>query len=137
MSKSTELHEQQLSEKTINMHRAIMSLIEELEAVDWYTQRAEACQDSQLQAVIKHNRDEEIEHASMTLEWIRRNFPKFNDSLKLYLFTSGDITAIEKEADDEGKEGEEEAGLSKTNRRFTVGDMACRLGLRWFTRIEA
>ncbi|MGN6733841.1 MAG: ferritin family protein, partial [Candidatus Binatia bacterium] len=86
MSKSTELHEQQLSEKTINMHRAIMSLIEELEAVDWYTQRAEACQDPQLQAVIKHNRDEEIEHASMTLEWIRRNFPKFNDSLKLYLF---------------------------------------------------
>ena len=63
MSKSTELHEQQLSEKTINMHRAIMSLIEELEAVDWYTQRAEACQDPQLQAVIKHNRDEEIEHA--------------------------------------------------------------------------
>jgi len=100
-----------------------MSLIEELEAVDWYTQRAEACQDPQLQAVIKHNRDEEIEHASMTLEWIRRNFPKFNDSLKLYLFTSGDITAIEKEAEDEGKEGEKGADLSKTNRRFTVGDM--------------
>jgi uncharacterized protein len=57
----------------------------------------------------------------MTLEWIRRNFPKFNDSLKLYLFTSGDITALEKEA--EGKEGEKEAGLSKTNRRFTVGEM--------------
>jgi len=123
MSKSTELHEQQLSEKTINMHRAIMSLIEELEAIDWYTQRVEACQDAQLQAVIKHNRDEEIEHASMTLEWIRRNFPKFNDSLKLYLFTSGDITAIEKEAENEGKEGEKGAGLPKTSRRFTVGDM--------------
>jgi ferritin-like protein len=123
MSKSTELHEQQLSEKTINMHRAIISLIEELEAIDWYTQRAEACQDAQLQAVIKHNRDEEIEHASMTLEWIRRNFPKFNDSLKLYLFTSGDITAIEKEAENEGKEGEKGAGLPKTSRRFTVGDM--------------
>ena len=123
MSKSTELHEQQLSEKTVNMHRAIVSLIEELEAIDWYTQRAEACQDAQLQAVIKHNRDEEIEHASMTLEWIRRNFPKFNDSLKLYLFTSGDITAIEKEAEDEGKEGGKGAGGSKANRRFTVGDM--------------
>jgi hypothetical protein len=59
----------------------------------------------------------------MTLEWIRRNFPKFNDSLKLYLFTSGDITAIEKEAEDEGKEGEKGAGLPKTSRRFTVGDM--------------
>jgi uncharacterized protein len=123
MSKSTELHEQQLSETTINIHRAIISLIEELEAVDWYTQRAEACQDAQLKAVIKHNRDEEIEHATMTLEWIRRNFPKFDESLKLYLFTSGDITAIEKEAEAGGKDSEKGAGGSKPNRRFTVGDM--------------
>ena len=123
MSKSTELHEQQLSEKTINIHRAIISLIEELEAVDWYTQRAEVCQDAQLQAVLKHNRDEEIEHASMTLEWIRRNFPKFNDSLKLYLFTNGDITSIEKAAEDETNSGETKAAPSKADRRFTVGDM--------------
>jgi hypothetical protein len=123
MSKPTELHEEQLSETTINMHRAIRSLIEELEAIDWYTQRAEACQDAQLKAVIKHNRDEEIEHATMTLEWIRRNFPKFDESLKLYLFTSGDITAIEKEAEGGGKEGDRGSTGSKANRRFTVGEM--------------
>ena len=123
MSKSTELHEEQLSEKTHNIHRAIISLIEELEAIDWYTQRVEACQDAQLQAVLKHNRDEEIEHASMTLEWIRRNFPKFNGALKTYLFTSGDIIAIEKEAEEGGKEGQKNSGSSQTNRRFTVGEM--------------
>src|SRR6266581_697408 len=94
---STSLHEpaEQLTERTIDVHRAVVSLIEELEAVDWYNQRAEACKDPQLKAVLKHNRDEEIEHASMTLEWIRRNVPKFGAALKLFLFTSGEITAIE------------------------------------------
>jgi len=94
---STSLHEpaEQLTERTIDVHRAVVSLIEELEAVDWYNQRAEACKDPQLQAVLRHNRDEEIEHASMTLEWIRRNVPKFGAALKLFLFTSGEITAIE------------------------------------------
>jgi hypothetical protein len=123
MSKPTELHEEQLSEKTINMHRAIRSLIEELEAIDWYTQRAEACQDADLQTIIKHNRDEEIEHATMTLEWIRRNFPKFNDALKVYLFTTGDITAIEKEVENGGGKDEKKTGSSKTSREFTVGAM--------------
>ena len=123
MSKPTELHEEQLSEKTINMHRAIRSLIEELEAIDWYTQRAEACHDADLQAIIKHNRDEEIEHATMTLEWIRRNFPKFDDSMKVYLFTTGDITAIEEEVENGGGKDEKKTGSSKTNRGFTVGEM--------------
>lgn len=103
MSTPTSLHEpaEHLSMRTIDLHRATISLIEELEAVDWYNERAEACKDPQLQAILKHNRDEEIEHASMTLEWIRRNVAKFDEALKLYLFTSGEITAIEKNIDEE------------------------------------
>jgi ferritin-like protein len=117
MPASTTLHEpaDDLTGKTIDMHRAIVSLIEELEAVDWYNQRAEACKDVQLQAVLRHNRDEEIEHATMTLEWIRRNFSKFDETLRTYLFTKGDITAIE-ENGTEAKEG-------SANLRRTVGEM--------------
>jgi hypothetical protein len=69
------------------MHRAIVSLIEELEAVDWYQQRADACTDEALKAILAHNRDEEKEHAAMLLEWIRRNDPAFSKELKDYLFT--------------------------------------------------
>ena len=120
---STSLHEpaEQLTGRTIDVHRAVTSLIEELEAVDWYNQRAEACKDPQLQAVLKHNRDEEIEHASMTLEWIRRNVPKFDEALKLFLFTSGEITEIEEETN-EGKK-EEIATPERRSLRLTIGDM--------------
>jgi uncharacterized protein len=120
---STSLHEpaDQLTSRTIDVHRAVVSLIEELEAVDWYNQRAEACKDAQLKAVLKHNRDEEIEHASMTLEWIRRNVPKFDQALKLFLFTSGEITAIE-EVTNEGKK-EEIATPERSSLRLTIGDM--------------
>jgi ferritin-like protein len=120
---STSLHEpaEQLTGRTIDVHRAVTSLIEELEAVDWYNQRAEACKDPQLQAVLRHNRDEEIEHASMTLEWIRRNVPKFDAALKLFLFTSGEITEIEEETN-EGKK-EEIATPERRSLRLTVGDM--------------
>jgi ferritin-like protein len=120
---STSLHEpaEQLTGRTIDVHRAVTSLIEELEAVDWYNQRAEACKDPQLQAVLRHNRDEEIEHASMTLEWIRRNVPKFDAALKLFLFTSGEITEIEEETN-EGKK-EEIATPERSSLRLTVGDM--------------
>jgi uncharacterized protein len=122
MATST-LHEsaESLTAKTIDLHRAIISLIEELEAVDWYNQRAEAADDPQLQAVIKHNRDEEIEHASMTLEWIRRNVSKFDEALKLYLFTSGEITAIEDTAKEEKKE--ETTKPERRNLRLTMGEM--------------
>jgi uncharacterized protein len=125
MSRSTSLHEraEQLTEKTINFHRAMLSLTEELEAVDWYTQRAEACKDAQLQAVLKHNRDEEIEHASMTLEWIRRNAPKFDESLRLYLFKSGDITTKEEAAKSESEDTEAAIESPRRSRRFTVGEM--------------
>jgi ferritin-like protein len=86
---------EQLSDYTRNMHRALQSLIEELEAIDWYQQRVDASSDEQLKAVIAHNRDEEIEHACMTLEWLRRNNPKFAQELKTYLYSEGPIEAVE------------------------------------------
>jgi len=80
-----------LSDQTRNMHRAIVSLMEELEAVDWYNQHAEVCEDAELRAILKHNRDEEKEHAAMLLEWIRRNDPGFSKQLKDYLFSEKSI----------------------------------------------
>jgi ferritin-like protein len=87
------MHEEisDLSDETRDMHRAIVSLMEELEAVDWYNQRVDACKDKELRAILEHNRDEEKEHAAMVLEWIRRRDPKFSDELKDYMFTEGDI----------------------------------------------
>ena len=82
---------EELSTQTRDMHRAIVSLMEELEAVDWYNQRADACQDPELRAILEHNRDEEKEHASMVLEWIRRNDKRFADEMKDYLFTEKPI----------------------------------------------
>ena len=77
----------ELSEATRDMHRAIVSLMEELEAVDWYNQRADACKDRELKAILEHNRDEEKEHASMVLEWIRRHDPVLSKELKKFLFS--------------------------------------------------
>jgi ferritin-like protein len=88
-----------LSEPTKNLHRAVVSLIEELEAVDWYTQRAEACSDAELRAVLIHHRNEEIEHAMMNLEWIRRHAPAFDERMRTYLFKDGDILQIEAAAE--------------------------------------
>lgn len=83
---------EELSEGTRDMHRAIVSLMEELEAIDWYNQRTDACKDVELKAILQHNRDEEKEHASMLLEWIRRRDPKLSGELKDYLFTKKPIT---------------------------------------------
>lgn len=87
------LHEaaEELREGTPDLHRAIVSLIEELEAIDAYQQRADACADSELCAILAHNRDEEKEHASMLLEWIRRKDEVFAKELKDYLFTDKPI----------------------------------------------
>lgn len=82
---------EQLSSKTRDMHRAIVSLMEELEAVDWYNQRVDACTDPDLKAILAHNRDEEKEHAAMVLEWIRRCDPSFDKELRDYLFTDKQI----------------------------------------------
>jgi len=75
---------QELSNETRDMHRAIISLMEELEAVDWYNQRVDACTDDDLKVILAHNRDEEKEHAAMVLEWIRRQDPSFDKELKDY-----------------------------------------------------
>src|SRR5512139_2423551 len=84
-----------LSADCKDLHRAIVSLMEELEAIDWYQQRAEACTDDELRHTLIHNKNEEVEHASMTLEWIRRRSPEFDANLRRYLFTSGPITEVE------------------------------------------
>ena len=89
---------EKLQRQTLNMHYAITSLIEELEAVDWYRQRADDCDDPALRAILLHNAREEIEHASMALEWIRRNDGEFNEQLKEYLFVEGSITGREEAA---------------------------------------
>ena len=83
---------EELSDGTRDMHRAIVSLMEELEAVDWYDQRVAATTDPELAAILAHNRDEEKEHAAMVLEWIRRHDPKFSGKLKEFLFTKKPIT---------------------------------------------
>lgn len=93
------LHEpfSELSPKARNMHRAIISLVEELEAVDWYNQRADICNDPELEAILIHNRDEEKEHAAMLLEWVRRNDKSFDSELRDYLYTKKSIAELEQD----------------------------------------
>jgi ferritin-like protein len=94
---STTLHEaaETLSADVVDRHRAIASLMEELEAVDWYDQRVQACTDEELKQILAHNRDEEKEHACMVLEWLRRRDPVFDKHMKRFLFTDGPIHEIE------------------------------------------
>ena len=101
MAQSAGLHEseQLLSSAAVDRHRAIVSIQEELEAVDWYDQRVEATTDESLATVLAHNRDEEKEHAAMTIEWLRRNDPVLDGHLRTYLFTSEPVTAVEAEAE--------------------------------------
>ena len=108
---SETLHENAdtLGDDVIDHHRAIVSLMEELEAVDWYNQRAKATRNPELRAILEHNRDEEKEHAAMALEWIRRNDSKMHEHLKTYLFTEGAVTAIETEAKGGGGDAQGEA----------------------------
>jgi uncharacterized protein len=109
------LHEpaELLGEETIDRHRAFTSLIEELEAVDWYDQRVHATKDSSLADVLAHNRDEEKEHASMTLEWLRRRDPTLDTHLRTYLFTSEPVTEVEAEAVAEEAGGGGAAGAQR------------------------
>jgi len=102
--------EEKLTEEAIDYHRIIKSVIEELEAVDWYNQRAVATNDPDVQAIVEHNRDEEIEHACMGLEWLRRNNPVWDEMLRTFLFTNAKITEVEEEG--EGEDGEESAPAS-------------------------
>jgi ferritin-like protein len=91
-----------LRQETMERHRAIVSLMEELEAVDWYDQRVDATTDEALKAVLAHNRDEEKEHAAMTLEWLRRHDPSWDEVLRTYLFTEAPITEVEEDAVGDG-----------------------------------
>ncbi|MBN1153525.1 hypothetical protein JXB12_01250 [candidate division KSB1 bacterium] len=98
-----------------NYVRALNSLKEEIEAVNWYHQRVAATNDDHLKSIMAHNRDEEIEHACMTLEWLRRNMPGWDEELKTYLFTEGDITHLE--------EGTEEGAPSSHARDLGIGSL--------------
>lgn len=89
------LYEKELSEEAMDLHRAISSLIEELEAVDYYNQRAEITKDEELRKIMEHNRDEEKEHAAMLVEYLRRKDLTFEKELKEFLFTEGSITELE------------------------------------------
>ena len=110
---SGSLHESpdSLSPATIDRHRAIVSIMEELEAVDWYDQRVDAAGDEELRALLAHNRDEEKEHAAMTLEWLRRRDPEFDRQLRNYLFTDKPLLDREEEIQaEEAGGGESGAG---------------------------
>jgi uncharacterized protein len=101
MTQSAGLHEpaELMSQGVIDRHRAIVSLQEELEAIDWYDQRVAATDDQTLAAVLAHNRDEEKEHAAMTLEWLRRHDPALDAALRTYLFTEAPIVEVEHEVE--------------------------------------
>ncbi len=94
-----ELHEdkEDLSEKTLDLRRAIDSLIEELEAVEWYQERFDATEDNELKDILAHNRDEEKEHAAMVIEWLRREDEVFKEEMEDYLFTENKIAELEEE----------------------------------------
>jgi ferritin-like protein len=110
---SESLHEDasRLGPEVIDQHRAIVSLMEELEAVDWYNQRARATSNPELRAILEHNRDEEKEHAAMALEWLRRSDPVLSRHLETFLFKEGPIAEIEAEmvAGQSGSAGADEA----------------------------
>jgi ferritin-like protein len=118
---SASLHESpaDLGPEVIDRHRAIVSLMEELEAVDWYDQRAQATHDPELRALLEHNRDEEKEHACMMLEWLRRRDPAFNEQLRTYLFCEGDIL----EAEDTATGGGSEAPAGDRDGSLGIGSL--------------
>jgi ferritin-like protein len=106
-SSSGSLHEstEQLRPETIDRHRAVVSIMEELEAIDWYDQRIDAAHDRELKDILAHNRDEEKEHAAMMLEWLRRHDAKLDEHLRAYLFADKPPLLIEHEAEGEGEAG--------------------------------
>jgi ferritin-like protein len=107
-----------LTPESVERHRAIVSLMEELEAVDWYDQRVDATKDDALRAVLAHNRDEEKEHAAMTLEWLRRNDPSWDAVLRTYLFTELPIVEVEHETEAAAAGGEDDTAGS-----LPIGDL--------------
>ena len=112
MASSVGFHENEaiLAPATKDRHRALASLQEELEAIDWYDQRVDAAEDADLKAILAHNRDEEREHAMMVLEWLRRNAPGFEEQMRTYLFKDGPILGLEAAATNGGGEPAPAAG---------------------------
>ena len=119
---SATLHEspEVLGSEAIDRHRAIVSIMEELEAIDWYDQRAIASGDDELRAVLEHNRDDEKEHAAMALEWLRRRDPSLDEQLRKYLFSEGSITAEE-----DGPAADDDAGSGSLG----IGDLRAEVTL--------
>jgi hypothetical protein len=101
---------EQLPGELIDQHRAMASLIEELEAANWYNERRVMATDAELQKILDHNRKEELEHAAMILEWLRRNMPEFDEELQTYLNTSGPITELEEAGEGGDGEGDSAGG---------------------------
>ena len=120
-----EFHEprEQLTEKTLDLKRAIDSMREELEAVDWYRQRAEGATDPALRAMLDHHQREEIEHFSMLLEWCRRNDADFAEQLRTYLFTEGDILTVEDRATGGAPPAPVAVRAADVPRRTTIGSL--------------
>jgi ferritin-like protein len=115
---------ERLSQQTLNLHFAIVSLMEELDAIDWYRQRADDAEDETLKQLLLHNMREEMEHASMLLEWIRRRDSDFERFLKTYLFTEGSILQEEKAATAEGVgRGGAETARRDAEPGFTIGSL--------------
>ena len=116
---SAALHEggDVLKPETIDRHRAIVSLMEEFEAVDWYDQRVDAARDDELRAILAHNRDEEKEHAAMVLEWLRRHDPQLDAQLRTYLFADKPVLEIETKAEEAG------AAESPTDGSLGIGSL--------------
>lgn len=100
-----------LDPRTRALSHGINTLIEELEATDYYNQRVSTCSDPDLRKLMEHNRDEELEHAAMAIEWLRRQFPQFDAELRQYLFTTGDLIEIEEGEGDHGDSGPAATGL--------------------------
>jgi hypothetical protein len=121
-SESLHAPRERLSQQTLNLHFAIASLMEELDAIDWYRQRADDVEDETLKQLLLHNMREEMEHASMLLEWIRRRDSDFERFLKTYLFTEGSILQEEKAATAEGAtQAQPETHRPGASRGFTIG----------------
>ena len=128
MTQSAGLHEpaESMSPAVIDRHRAIASLQEELEAIDWYDQRVAATDDQSLAEILAHNRDEEKEHAAMALEWLRRRDPELDRFLRQYLFTEGSITALEGAAEEGGDNDGNGAGGSGNGATLGIGSLRTR-----------
>ena len=114
---------EKLKTHTLHLHYAITSLMEELEAVDWYRQRADDTEDAALREILLHNMREEMEHASMVLEWIRRHNSDFAGHLKTYLFTETPITGIEKAVEAADSGARPATGVPSRGAVVTIGSL--------------